>query len=119
MAHRRPLDKVPEADKAETADAGEVLAVRVSPRARADRLLGFRQQDGGGSRRSAGEVLHAQVTAAPEGGRANRALAALVARAAGVPRRAVVLVGGRRGRIKLLRVPAGTAALLRRRYEEE
>ena len=116
MAHRRPLDKAPEAN---ATDAGEVLAVRVSPRARGDRLLGFRQQDGGGGRRTAGEVLHAQVTAAPEGGRANRALAALVARAAGVPRRAVVLVAGGRGRNKLLRVPAGTTALLRRRLEDE
>ena len=116
MAHRRLLDKVPEAD---AADAGEVLAVRVSPRARADLLLGFRQQGGGGGRRSPGEVLHAQVTAAPERGRANRALAALVARAAGLPRRAVVLVAGGHGRNKLLRVPAGTTALLRRRFEEE
>ena len=119
MAHRRPLDKAPDTDKADIAAAGEVLAVRVSPRARADRLLGFRQQDGGAGRRSPGEVLHAQVTAAPEGGRANRALAALVARTAGVPRRAVVLVAGGRGRYKLLRVPTGIAALLRRRFEEE
>ena len=118
MAHRRLLDKVPQ-PRAPRADVGEVLAVRVSPRARADRLLGFRPQAGGGGRRSADEVLHAQVTAAPEGGRANRALAGLVARAAGLPRRAVVLVAGDRGRNKLLRVPAGTTALLRRRFEEE
>ena len=113
MAHRRPLDKVPPP----RAGAGEVLAVRVTPRARADRLLGFRPQaaDGGARNpRGAGEVLCAQVTAPPEGGRANRALVTLVARAAGVPRGAVVLESGARSRNKLLRVPAGTAALLRR-----
>ena len=97
---------------------GELLAVRVTPRARADRLLGFRSRaaaDGGGRvTRGAGEVLLAQVTAAPEAGKANRALTALLARTAGVPRRAVQLVTGARSRDKLLRVPAGTTALLRR-----
>ena len=113
MAHRRALDKIPEAD------AGEVLAVRVTPRAGVDRLLGFRPQAAGAAARGMGEVLWAQVAAPPEGGRANRALTALVARAAGVPRRAVALLAGGRGRNKLLRVPTGTTELLRRRLQTE
>ena len=109
MAHRRLLDKVPQ-PRAPRADVGEVLAVRVSPRARADRLLGFRPQAADSAARGAGAVLWVQVAVPPEGGRANRALVALVAHAAGVPRRMLALVAGRRSRHKLLRVPAGTTA---------
>ena len=115
MAHRRPLDKVPQP----RADGAEVLALRVTPRAGADRLLGFRPQTADSAARGADEVLWVQVAAPPEGGRANRALVALVAQAAGVPRRTLALVAGGRGRHKLLRVPAGTTALLRRRLEEQ
>lgn len=105
----------------------EVLAVRVTPRAARNRLLGFRPVDGSTVHRSAPaarasarasgafeEILVVQVTAPPEGGRANRALVVLLARSAGVPRRAIELIAGERSRNKLVRVPAGTTASLRR-----
>ena len=45
MAHRRAVGQ-----DTQEADAGEVLAVRVTPRAGADRLLGFRTQAAGANR---------------------------------------------------------------------
>ena len=102
----------------------EVLAVRVTPHAARDRLLGFRRREGlparhpaaagrGVRSEAAQQVLVVQVTAPPEGGRANRALIALLARSAGIPRRDVELIAGARNRDKLVRVPAGTTASLR------
>jgi len=74
----------------------------VQPRASRDDVVGWRE-----------DTLRLRVTAPPLDGRANDAVELLIARAAGVPRSAVRVVGGERGRDKLVRVAGVTAARLR------
>jgi uncharacterized protein (TIGR00251 family) len=87
---------------------GVRVAVRLSPRARADRLDGIaRLADGR-------PVLRVSVTAPPAEGRANAALLQLLAREWGLPRRDLAIVGGQKSRNKLVHVAGDPAALLRR-----
>ena len=72
---------------------GALLPVRVQPRAGRDEVVGWR----------AG-ALRVRVTAAPEGGQANRAVIALLARALGVSPTSVELVRGAASRDKLFGV---------------
>jgi len=83
---------------------GAVLRVRAQPRASRDEIVGWR-----------GETLRLRVSAPPLDGRANDAVAHLIARAAGVGRSAVSIVGGERSRDKLVRVAGLTGAALRER----
>ena len=80
------------------------LAVRVQARASSDAL--------GGERAGA---LVVRVTAPPVDGRANAAVCALVARAAGVPKSAVTVVRGAGARDKLLEIRGLDEPTLRRR----
>ncbi len=73
--------------------AGACIAVRLSPRADRDELVGIR--DG---------VLHARVCAAPVDGAANRALCQMIARRAGVAPSRVRVIRGERARRKLVAV---------------
>ncbi|MBI1735412.1 MAG: DUF167 domain-containing protein [Candidatus Rokubacteria bacterium] len=75
------------------ADAATVR-LRVQPRASRDEIVGWR----------APGVLAVRVTAPPVEGEANRAVTALLASALGIPRSAVTVVVGARGRDKLVRV---------------
>lgn len=79
---------------------GLALAVRVTPRAARDSL-------------AAGTAEHfaARLNAPPVEGAANAALIVLVAKAFGVPKRAVTLVAGDTARLKRLHI-AGDAVLL-------
>lgn len=70
-----------------------VLRIRVKPRASTTEVVGW-----------AGRSLRVRVAAPPVEGEANRAVIDLLARTLGVPRSAVSLVGGARGRDKLLRI---------------
>ncbi|MFQ5829552.1 MAG: DUF167 domain-containing protein [Candidatus Methylomirabilia bacterium] len=70
-----------------------VLRVRVQPRAPTTDVVGW-----------VGRSLRVRVAAPPIEGEANRAVIDLLARTLGVPRSAVSLVGGARGRDKLLRI---------------
>lgn len=70
------------------------IRVRLTPRAARDEIAGW-QAD---ARR--GELLRVRVTAPPVEGRANAALERLLADALGVPRSAVRVVSGARGREK-------------------
>jgi uncharacterized protein len=70
------------------------LAIRLSPRSKADRLNGIAVAAGGG------RVLKATVTAPPEDGRANEALLQLLARAWQLPRRDLSIVAGAASRHK-------------------
>jgi hypothetical protein len=88
------------------AAGGRLLAVRVSPGAGRREIVGF-----------AGDVLRVRVTEAPEGGRANRAVQALLAEALGVPPAAVELARGGASRDKLFRVGALSIAEVRARLE--
>jgi uncharacterized protein (TIGR00251 family) len=74
-----------------------LLHVRVQPKARANTVKGWR-----------GEALGVSVTAAPEGGKANRAVIALLAGALAVPASSITLVRGAASRDKWFRLPAGT-----------
>jgi uncharacterized protein len=76
-----------------------LIRVRVQPRASRDEIVGWRADD----------VLGVRVTAAPVEGQANAAVARLVATALSLPRSAVTVARGERGRDKVLRV-AGLSA---------
>jgi uncharacterized protein YggU (UPF0235/DUF167 family) len=86
--------------------AGLELTVRVTPNAGADRIEGVEQRADGDA------CLRLRVAAAPDRGKANAAVAALLGRALGVPKSSIVLVaGGETARIKRLRLAGDGAAL--------
>jgi uncharacterized protein len=93
------------------AAGGLRLAVRLAPKASAERILGFAEDADGGL------ALKIAVTAAPEAGKANDALLAFLAGLLRVPRRDLTLARGTADRRKLVHV-AGNPALLQRRLEE-
>lgn len=79
-------------DLSPMARPGAEIAVRVTPKAARNRIV-------------AGEgVLRVYVTVAPEKGKANAAVARLLAKALGVPKTRLVLVRGETSRDKLFRV---------------
>jgi uncharacterized protein YggU (UPF0235/DUF167 family) len=80
------------------AAGGLAVVVRLTPRGGRDAIDGI-------ERRADGQcVLKARVRAAASEGRANAALIALLAHAAGVPPRDVTLVSGATARIKRLTI---------------
>ncbi len=89
----RPRPKLPprEAILALADDQGR-LAVRAAPNASADAIL--LPEDG--------KALRVRVTAAPEDGRANEAILALLAKALGQSRSSLELLRGATGRDKLI-----------------
>ena len=92
-----------------TAAAGGVrIAVRLTPRARGDRIEGVARLADGAA------VLKLSVSAPPAEDRANEALLRLLARELRLPRRDLALVGGRRSRSKSVHVAGDPAALLAR-----
>jgi uncharacterized protein YggU (UPF0235/DUF167 family) len=84
------------------------IAVRLTPRARADEIVGER-----------GGVLLVRVTAVPEGGRANTALCRLLAKRARVGVRRVSVVRGAASREKIVSVDGTSAEGLRRALKLE
>ena len=83
--------------------SGDLLRVRVQPRASRSEIVGWRA-DG---------ALSVRVAAPPVEGRANEALAELLADALDVRRTAVTIELGSRGRDKLVRVSGLTPAEVR------
>ena len=83
-------------------DGEVVFAVRVIPRARKTICSGFRD-----------EALVVRVAAPPVEGAANEALIAFFADALRVPRRAVRIVSGERGRQKRIAIAGVTAEQIR------
>jgi len=73
-----------------------LLHVRVQPRARASAVKGWH-----------GEALRVSVTAAPEDGRANRAVIALLAETFDIAPSSISLVRGAASRDKWFRLPRG------------
>ena len=102
MASRQPFS--------ETAD-GVRLAVRLTPKASAERIIGLADDADGGV------VLKIAVTAAPEGGKANAALLRLLARAFRLPPRDFSVVRGATDRRKVVAV-IGAPAVLAARISE-
>jgi uncharacterized protein len=84
------------------ADGGTVLRVRVQPRASREELAGEREG-----------ALLVRLTTPPVEGRANRALARLMAETFDVPASSVTVVRGARGRDKLIHVAGVSAAVVR------
>ena len=74
-----------------------ILEVRVQPRASRDEIVGLH-----------GDALKIRITAPPVDGKANAHLTRFLAKAFGVPRARVTLLGGETGRSKRLRIEAPT-----------
>ncbi|OJV34666.1 MAG: hypothetical protein BGO24_12970 [Sphingomonas sp. 67-36] len=85
------------------APGGIVIAVRVTPRGGRDALTA-----------GTAEHLAARIAAPPVDGAANTALIALVARAFGIAKRDVTIVGGESARLKRLAIAGDAEALAER-----
>ena len=84
------------------------LAIHLTPRSRADRI------DGIASTADGSAVLKVAVAAPPAENRANGALIAVLAKAWGLPRRQISIVGGGKSRNKTVHI-AGEPLALRQR----
>ena len=84
------------------------VAVRLSPRARADRIEGVTQAADGTA------VLKVSVAAPPVEDRANEALLRLLAKECAVPRRDLRLVVGHKNRNKLVHINGDPKILMPR-----
>jgi hypothetical protein len=87
---------------------GVRVALRVAPKSSANRILGCADEADGG------RVLKVAVTAAPEDGKANEAVIALLAKAWHLPKRDLSIAMGAAARRKVLHVAGDTTVLLRR-----
>ena len=90
---------------------GISIALRVTPRGGRDGIDGIEQLSDGRS------VLKVRVRAIADGGEANRAVLALLAKSLGVPKASVSLLSGATSRLKQVAIagdPARLADLLRR-----
>lgn len=90
------------------AAGGLTVAVRLTPKARAQALGGL-QPDADG-----GVLLKAAVTAAPEKGKANAALVALLAAAWDLPKSKMEIIAGETSRTKTLLIQGDGPALMTR-----
>ncbi|MFO1117729.1 MAG: DUF167 family protein [Beijerinckiaceae bacterium] len=84
---------------------GLLVSVRLTPKGGRDAIDGIETLSDGRA------VLKARVRAVPEDGRANDALVALIAQAAGVARSAVSVSAGHTSRIKTLAISGDAAAI--------
>lgn len=84
---------------------GVLVALRLTPKAKATRLIGLAGRADGAT------VLKASVTAAPERGKANQALIALLAKAWRMPKSALSVATGATSRAKQIHVAGDPAAL--------
>jgi uncharacterized protein (TIGR00251 family) len=93
---------------------GVLLSVRVTAKAQRDEVVGIcRTNDGR-------EALSTRVRAAPERGKANKAIIATVAKFLGLPKSSVGIKSGETGRSKILLIagePEQLAAMLRLRLK--
>ena len=87
---------------------GIVVVCRLTPKGGRDALEGIATLSDGS------RVLLARVRAAPEDGRANKALCGLIAGALGVAASHVALAGGGKSRVKQIAVRGYSAALIAR-----
>lgn len=78
------------------------IALKVTPGARKDEILGWEENYPG-----VGRVLRLKVAAPPVEGRANKAIEAFLARTLGVPKSSVQIVQGCSGHIKRVELPDG------------
>lgn len=76
---------------------GDVVAVRVTPKASANRIVAEQQEDGD-------LVLKVYVTVVPEAGKANEAVIALLAKELGVAKSRITILQGETSRNKHIRI---------------
>jgi len=93
--------------------AGVRVWLRVTPKAKHSQFGGLADEPDGGPAGQA-RALKVAVTAAPEGGKANDAVIALLAREWGVAKSAVSVVSGATGRRKLVEIRGAPQELLAR-----
>lgn len=79
------------------------MRVKVAPKAKENRIVGWM-----------GETLKVRVTAAPEGGKANRALCRLLGQWLDVPEGRIRIRAGRSASIKLVEIEGVDQETLRR-----
>jgi len=91
--------------------SGLALALRVTPKARRNRIEGVVDDGDGGS------ALKLAVTAAPEGGKANAAVIALLAKEWRLAKSAFAVTRGATGRKKTLTI-AGDGPALKERLDD-
>lgn len=87
------------------------LAVKVTPKASADRIQGWAEDEAGE------RVLKIAVTAVPEDGKANKAVIALLAKRLKLPKSAITIASGETARRKTLLID-GDPGLLAQLIEQ-
>ena len=88
--------------------AGLSFHVRLTPKGGRDAIDGWSRSGDGASH------LKVRVRAAPESGKANDALIALLAKELGVAKSALAIAGGEKARLKRIAVAGDTSALTAR-----
>ena len=89
-------------------ESGLVVRLKVMPKARREGATGLGQDADGGT------YLKIAVNEAPEGGKANQAVIALLARELGVAKAAISVAAGATGRRKVVEIRGPTASLVAR-----
>lgn len=89
-----------------TRDDGVTVAIRLTPKASANRIDGIAHVEKGAT------ALRARVTAAPENGKANAALIKLLAKAWRLPKTALTVTSGIKDRRKTIHVAGDPDILL-------
>ncbi len=84
------------------------LSVRLTPNGGRDAIDGLETGADGGC------YLKARVSAAPEKGKANKALIALLSKSLGIPKSTLALIGGDTARKKILRIEGEPEDLIKR-----
>lgn len=90
---------------------GVIVAIRVTPKAGRQKIEGMTADASGRP------AIKIAVTAAPENGKANKAVIALSSRAWNIPKGTISIQSGETHRNKILRI-AGDTAALKRKIEE-
>ena len=86
-------------------ESHQIITVHVTPRSGRDELVGLRADANGDM------VVQVKVKAAPEGGKANTSVCAVIAKALGVSKRDVEVYRGGTARTKLVSVDCSQPAL--------
>lgn len=103
MVEGAPGQRAPQLKIRQT-ETGIAIAVRLTPKAARDAVEGVEEFGGD-------PVLKARVRAVPEGGKANHALEALIAKWLDVPRSSVSVVQGAKARIKIVAIDGNAIGL--------
>jgi uncharacterized protein len=101
VARALPIAPVPD---------GVIVTVKLAPRSRRAAIDGVADEPSVEGMRP---VLKVRVTAAPEDGKANAALIALLAKSWRIPKSAFAIVAGGTSRLKRIRIAGATQDLMR------